>query len=428
MPDQKSTLDQLYRNKYGDILAILLRYIGYEHFDAAEDAVQTAFQRALEKWPITGAPDNPGGWLYTVARNAFLETARRKKTEFSKLQGVLQQAAQDRAGAGSIDAIDNLPVLADDLTMMILLCCNPELSPKSQVCLTLKSACGFSVREIARVLGMQDESVKKMVTRAKEKVSADANVFQALDEQRVSIRFSLVLETLYAMFTEGYAAASGDTQLRRDVAENAIHLAGTFLRSQITPEFYRGDLYALLALMLFQFSRFDARVDASGMPVRLQEQDRSLWNRELIQAGFAALEDSRTAETLSKYHLEARIAAEHSTSPTFEVTNWGSILSLYEQLLVEKDTPEVHLSRIVALRYVKGWQIAMNALDRLEAQQISRGKISVARSFLLHAVRADLLESAGRRDDARAEWEKARDNAPTSADRSFIENKLNRSG
>lgn len=424
MSDPKAAAEDLFRTKYGEVLAALLRFAGYQHMELAEEAVQAAFARALEKWSDADLPDNPAGWLYTVARRNYLESQRRAQTERDKLAQVRADRQVASAAFPSIhdndvhlvaDAAASPP--PDDLAVMILLCCNPELSPKAQVCLTLKAACGFSIPEIARALGMQEEATKKTITRARTKVTGDREVFTVLDPVRIQARFGLVLETLYALFNEGYAASRGEVQLRRDVAEEAIHLVNVFLKATITPDAHRGALHALLALMLLQFARFDARISPSGVPIRLQEQDRSQWNRNLIHAGMAALRASQASAQITPFHLEARIAAEHATSVSFQTTDWPAILALYDQLLHLKETPEVRLSRIVALRYVQGWEAALDDLDQLEAN-------TVARSFLLHAIRADLLESAGRASDAAAAWQIARTHAPTTADLAFIDQKL----
>lgn len=420
--DHAPVLVELFRTKYGEILAVLLRSTGYAHFDVAEEAVQTAFQRALEKWPQSGIPENAAGWLYTVARNALNETLRRRNVEATKL-AQLPRAEVAEADTLALDS-DNVEALAtphlDDLATMILLCCNPELSPKAQVSLTLKAACGFSVREIARALGMQEEATKKMITRAKAQVAADPQALHLLNANRITERFGLVLATLYALFLEGYAASSGATQLRRDVAQEAVRLTDLLLHASFTPDARHGELQALLALMLLQLARFEARRGASGIPVRLQEQDRAQWNPVLIRAGMAALEASTVSPVPTTFHIEARIAAEHALAPTFAATKWPRILALYDQLLLLKATPEVRLNRIVALRYAAGWQVALAELDRIERTEVN----TVARSFLLHAIRADLLEAAGRADEAARAWAAAQSQAPTTADRDFVATRL----
>jgi RNA polymerase sigma-70 factor (ECF subfamily) len=418
MSNPPSLTEHLFREKYGEILATLLRSSGYEHMDLAEEAVQFAFQRALEKW-LTGLPKNPGGWLYTVAKNAFLESLRRGKTEQQKYEQI-----QHETELFESHSYFELEEALDDLAAMILLCCNPELNPKSQVCITLKSACGFSVKEIARALGMQEEATKKIITRAKEKIEEDHDVFQELDQERIAERFTLVLETLYAMFTEGYSASGGETQLRKDVAEDAIRLANVFLQTKLTPVERRGEIHALIALMLLQFARFAARADEAGLPIRLQEQDRSKWNQGMVHAGLLALKESQASPRPSVFHLEARLAAEHATSPSFEGTNWKSILKLYDELLLLKDTPEVRTSRIVSVKYAEGWEPALAELEALESALKSQKAMTVPRSFLIHAVRADILEAAGKREEASKEWREAKKDAPTQADQDFVQKKL----
>ncbi len=420
MSDHRSATEHLFRHKYGEILAALWRYTGYENFETVEEAVQIAFQRALEKWLYTGVPDNPAGWLYAVARNTYLETIRRRKMEYLKLEQLHQQIEAPDDDRLATNELTQMTDVNDDLAMMLLLCCNPDLPPKGQICLTLKAACGFSVSEIAHALDMQEEAVKKTISRAKEKVATDRPALQAVRTDRVTTRFVLVLETLYALFNEGYFASRGNTQLRQDIAEEAIRLAHIFLDSTLTPTQYKGELYALIALMLCQFARFSTRTDTAGVPIRLQEQDRNQWNQEMIQAGLAALTASQVSEYVSIFHLEARIAAEHALSPSFSATRWPTILSLYDQLLQQKDTPAVRLSRIVAIHYAQGWEPAQRELDQLEAS----GLYTISQSFLFHAVRADLLEARGKSVEAVKEWQEAQRYAATVADRLFVEQKL----
>lgn len=421
MSEEKKLTEHLFRRKYGEILAALLRFLGYQNFELAEEAVQTAFQRALEVWPYSGIPANPAGWLYSVARNASLEVLRRKQTEAQKINQLQLESQQFPEEKG---AFEDLDLQLDDLPTMILLCCNPELSPKAQVSLTLKAACGFSVKEIARALGMAEEAIKKTITRAKEKVAAEPTLLQDLNQQRIADRFPQVTETLYAMFTKGYSASSGESQLRREIAEEAIRLSGLILHSKFTPQDRKGELSALLALMLLQGARFDARADQNGTPLRLQDQDRSKWNQEMIRAGLVALASSKMSKRLTAYHIEARIAAEHSTSPSFDEINWSMILAFYDQLLAIKDSQDVRLNRIVALRYAKGAAVALKELETFASTDRASGAAPAARTFLFHATKADLLESLACHAEALLEWEKALENAPTAADRGFVEEKL----
>ncbi len=425
MPSASSQLtEHLFRKKHGEMLGALVRGFGQQHFALLEEAIQTAFQRALETWPVSGVPQNPAGWLYQVARNAALDALRKEKIKEQKFTALEAEGACSAAALlpSEKENSDHAPEL-DDLATMILLCCNPELSAKAQVCLTLKAACGFSVHEIARALGMEDEAVKKTITRAKDKIAEAPENLRALDPKRIAERFALVLEVVYAMFTEGYSASGGESQLRNEIAETSIRLADVLLASQLTPVSRHGELHALMALMLLQYARFAAREDENGVAVRLQEQERGKWRAEFIHAGLVALEHSREVAEPTVYHFEARIAAEHAINSSFAATNWKKILALYEQLLAVKDTEQVRLNRIVALRYAEGPEAALRELEAwLETERGGGGKFGC--SFLFHAVWADLLEACGRAREARAEWQSAMQTAPTGAERKRIEKKL----
>lgn len=414
MTTSRAAIESVFRAKCGELCASLVTSFSYQRFDLVEDALQSAFQRALEKWPQTGIPQNPAGWLYAVARNICLEALRHAAV-------VDRTSAGLKATTAAVTTPDEEMALAipgglDDFAAMILLCCNPDVSEKSQLCLMLKAGCGLTVQEIGRLLGMADEAVKKTITRARERVSNEAGMFGTLDRQRIAARFPVVLETVYALFTEGYAASSGELTLRRDVAAQAVHLADVLLGSSFTPTDVRGDLHAVTALMLLQLARFDARVATDGVPIRLQEQDRGQWNQSMIRAGLDALAAATASDTVSPYHLEARIAAEHSTSPSFDRTNWVRILELYDQLLTLKDTAPVRLNRIVALRHARGALVALEELDALAVTT----RLPGATAFLRHTVRADILDALGRTVEARQSWEAAAAAAPTAADRAFV--------
>jgi RNA polymerase sigma-70 factor (ECF subfamily) len=416
MADVHATLESIFRAKYGELSASLLAAFGFAQFELVEEALQTAFERALERWPQKGVPENPAGWLYAVARNNCLEALRHASVADRKARQLRAEQPQEPAVDPDAGLAHSIPGGLDDFAAMILLCCNPDLSEKAQLCLTLKAGCGLSVQQIGRLLGMADEAVKKTVTRAKEKVALEAATFGALDRVRITSRFPLVIETVYALFTEGYAASSGDQSLRRDVAAQAVHLCDVLIGSSFTPTDAHGPLHALMALMLLQLARFDARVGSDGVPVRLQEQDRGRWNQSMIRAGLDALRAASTAAVVTPYHLEARIAAEHSTSTSFDRTNWRLILDLYDQLLTLKDTPAVRLNLVVAICQAKGPTAALEQLDALAAE----GPTPAATAFLRHAIRADILDALGHHDEARQSWRIALASAPTDADRAFV--------
>jgi RNA polymerase sigma-70 factor (ECF subfamily) len=425
MPENDTIIEHLFRRKYGEMLSVLLRKFGNEKFDLAEESIQHAFQKAIEKWSYTGVPDNPSAWLYTVAQNSLLDTLKRDKTGEQKIEQFKYEQISDSKLIPELNEAEFDENESDDLMKMVFLCCNPDINPKAQICITLKAACGFTVAEISRALGMSAESVKKIITRAKSKIAGETNPLTALNSYRIADRFPLVIEVIYAMFTEGYSASSGELSLRREIAEEAIYLGGVILNSKYTPEESKGDLSALIALMLFQFSRFEERIDGEGIPKRLQEQDRSKWDSEMIAAGFLALEDSKKSDLPSVYHLEARIAAAHSSGKSFKETDWDKINSLYDELLKLKDTVSVRMNRIVAILYTKGPELALNEInDLMKSLKPVSGHI-LNQSYHLNALHAEILETVGDEQNALLLWKSALKLSPTSADKKFIESKIN---
>jgi RNA polymerase sigma factor (sigma-70 family) len=402
--------DHLFRRKYGETVAALVSLFGSVHFEIIEEAVQAAFQHALQKWPLAGSPQNPAGWIYSVARNQVLETIRKQQAENKR--GQYFYASQPQACSNAVKQ--------DDMVQMLLLCCNPDLSIKDQIYLTLKVACGFSIREIARATSKAEETVKKSITRAKQKINSIQEIFAEIRPQQIRLRFAALIVTMYALFNEGYAASSGEEQLRKDMAEEAIYLCDIFLKSRLTPSNFIPQLNALMALMLFHYARFDTRQGADNQPVLLQEQDRKKWNKGIITAAMQALRDSQNTDTFTSFHIEARIAAEHCCSPSFAETNWKKIIEMYDQLLLLKDTTEVRLNRIIALKYVYGNQRAQNELDSLSKSEIHSGALS----YLIYALQAQLLEETDHPQQSKKFWKQALENAPTHTDVNFIKEKL----
>ncbi len=265
--------------------------------------------------------------------------------------------------------------------------------------------------------------MKKVIARAKSKIADNRNVLSDLDAKKISNRFFYAMETLYAMFTDGYSASSGELHLRKEIAEKAIRICSMLLNSSLVPEEQKNDLNALISLMLFQFARFDARIGSNGTVVRLQEQNRNLWNKELIAAGMHALEASMKTSHVSAYQIEARIASEHSRRISFDTTYWNKIISLYDQLVQSKGTEEVRLNRIAALRYGNKLGIALQEIEEMSQHTYMNDKPPHI-LFLYYSVKADLLHASGRHSESIQEWKRALAIAPTTADKIFIEQAL----
>jgi RNA polymerase sigma-70 factor (ECF subfamily) len=388
------------------MVAALARTLGSERLDLAEEVVQEALLRALQRWPHEGIPENPEGWLYRVARNVALDRGRRDTT----LAGKLDLLTVEFPEAGSLAE----PALDDELAL-VFLCCHPALSEDSQVALVLKTAGGFSVEEIAAGFLARPSAVAQRLTRARDSLrQAGAQVELPPDDQ-LPQRLDAVLRAVYLLFNEGYSAHAGPTAVRAELCREAIRLADLLTASPLTE---RPDAHALLALLCFQASRLPARSDDDGALILLAEQDRHRWDRDLIARGFRALERAAAGETLTTYHLEAGIAAAHAAAPSFAATDWRGILDLYDQLLDLHPSPVVALNRAVAVAEVRGPAAALEALDAVaDVPQLGR-------YYLLPATRAALLERLGRGRDAAGEYRRALELAGTEQEKRWIEARI----
>lgn len=377
-------VDHLFRHESGKLVAVLTRVFGTENIDLAEDVVQDSLAEALTQWPYKGVPDNPSGWLFRVARNKSLNILNR---------GKLQQkySAEIRAGllAGgtmesSLDLLFSEQEILDDQLSMLFTCCHPAISPDSQIALALKTLCGFNIPEIARSFLTTEENIRKRLTRAKQGIREAPVRFAVPAGAELQQRLDTVLSMLYLLFNEGYSASTGDDLVRYDLCAEAIRLAGLIEQHPAIRD--RSAVWALLALMAFNASRFKARQDARGRLLTMAEQDRSLWDRGLIAKGVDYLRRSagaglstragalpgRSAETgladgtASAYYWLAAISAHHALAPDFSSTDWAGILALYDGLVRVEDSPVVRLNRAVALSMVEGPQKALLELDRLQ--------------------------------------------------------------
>jgi len=394
-------IDRLYRDEAGRVLATLIRVVG--DFELAEEAVQDAFQAAVEQWPETGSPDLPRAWLIRVGRNKGVDRLRRRIRARSR-QGELEAevladpplaAAPDEEGAdeGLFDA-----GLADDMLRLIFTCCHPALGMEAQVGLTLKTVCGLSTEVVARAFVTSHETVAQRLVRAKRKIRDAGIPYQVPPLAILDERLEGVLATIYLVFTEGYAGSSGPSLLREDLSAEAIRLGR--LLDGLMPG--RPAVRGLLALMLLHDARREGRVTAEGDVVLLEDQDRTRWDRARIAEGARLVEAAlRMPGPPSPYAVQAAIAALHAQAPRWEDTDWRQIVGLYEVLLRIQPTPVVELNHAAALSMVDGPARALDLVDALAA----RG--SLDGYHLLPAVRADLLRRLGRKDEALAAYRAA---------------------
>jgi RNA polymerase sigma-70 factor, ECF subfamily len=367
--------------------------------------VQEAFVAAVARWPRDGVPANPGGWITLTARNSAIDRLRRDRRYAQKLREL------ELLGAGEEPSDTELSAIPDDRLRLLFTCCHPALAIEARVALTLRTLGGLSTPEVARALLTTEAAMQQRLVRAKRKIGAAGIRYEVPGEEQLPARLGSVLASLYLIFNEGYLATSADTLVRRELCDEAIRL-GRVLAGLIPRE---TEVLGLLALMLLHHSRRDARLDAGGDLVLLEEQDRSLWRRAEVDEGLRLAE---LAGAAGPYALQAAIAAEHARAARADATDWPRIAALYERLESLAPSAVVTLNRAVAVAMADGPERGLEILDELAAN----GELDDYR--LLHSARADLLRRLGRGRDAAAAYARALALATNPVERRFLERRL----
>jgi len=388
----------IFRAESGRSVATLVRLFG--SIDIAEEAVQDAFAVALERWPTSGLPPNPGAWITTTARNRAIDRLRRESSR------------HDRHAQVALLQVNNEPIepvgpVTDDRLRLIFTCCHPALAPEAQIALTLRLLGGLQTPEIARAFLVQEATMAARITRAKKKIAAARIPYRVPGDAELPDRLRPVLAVLYLVFNEGYTASAGDELTRPDVSGEAIRLAR--LLAELMPD--EPEVIGLLALLLLTESRRTARTAPDGALVLLPDQDRTAWDGRLIAEGQALVRACLRRNQPGPYQIQAAINAVHSDAPTAAATDWGQILALYDQLLAVSPTPVVALNRAVALAEVKGPEVALAAVEELGG---------LTDYHLFHATRADLLDRLGRRAEAATAYQAAMELTANAAERAFL--------
>ncbi|MED5614294.1 RNA polymerase sigma factor [Janthinobacterium sp. P210005] len=398
--DAIAAVERVFRQEKGRVLAGLMRRFG--DLGLAEDVLQEACRKALELWPQAGIPSNPAAWLSSVARNAGLDHVRRAGKSVSEAEAVLSclPAAM----------LDETQAIEDDRLRLLFICCHPALAPEAQVALALRTLCGLSTGEIARAFGVAEAALSQRLLRARRKIAEARIPFELPPAQDWPQRLAQVLHVIYLVFSEGYCASGGDSLLRADLCAEALRL-GRLLDS-LQPG--QPEVQGLLALLLLQASRGPARLSPAGCLLTLEEQDRRLWQGDLIAEGLAVLERALPARAPGPYQLQAAIAALHAKAVTASQTDWRQISALYGALLRHKPEPLILLNAVIACAMAHGAEHGLAWLERLEAVP------SLANSHYLHAARADLLRRQGDRRGALAAYARAAMLAANAVERQYL--------
>jgi RNA polymerase sigma-70 factor (ECF subfamily) len=398
--DTLDTLDALgdvYRREIGRCVATMVRVLG--DVDLAEDAVAEAFAIAAEKWPATGVPPNPGGWITTTARNRAIDRLRREATRderhraSARLHGNEPAMHDSQSGPDDLGDLGDIDVVPDDQLRLMFLCCHPALAPDVQVALTLRLLCGLETHEIARAFLVPEATMAQRIVRAKRKIRDTRMPYRIPEAAELPDRLPPVLAAIYLVFNEGHTASTGDDLVRTDLTSEAIRLARVLV--ELMPD--EPEALGLLALMLLTDARRPARLDAEGNPVLLADQDRSRWDAELVAEGDAIVRALLRRNAPGPYQAQAAIAAVHAAAPTWDATDWSQIVQLYDLLHALRPNDVVALNRAIAIAERDGPQAGLDALATLDLDGYRH----------LHVTRGELLSRLGWDAEAVAEFDRA---------------------
>jgi len=401
------TIESTYRTQSRRVLATLIRLLG--DFDLAEEALHDAFAAAVERWPVDGVPSNPRSWLISTGRFKSIDRIRRRAKFNQHLVAVAERLAGTVAPAPDVDDES----VEDDRLRLIFTCCHPALAPDAQIALTLREVCGLTTEEIARAFLTPAPTLAQRIVRAKAKIRDAKIPYQIPERAELTERLDTVLHVIYLVFNEGYSASSGSSLTRRDLSAEAIRLGRLLVELLPEPE-----AMGLLALMLLHDARREARSSSEGDVLLLDEQDRSLWNRDQIAEGAALVERALGTRRFGPYTLQAAIAAVHAESPNAAATDWRQIVGLYEVLRRLDPSPIVELNHAVAIAMVSGPAEGLARIDAI----LARGEL--VEYSLAHSARADLCRRLGRTADAAAAYERALSLTRQEPGRRFLERRL----
>ena len=409
-------VDHLFRHESGKLVSVLTRIFGADNLDLAEDVVQDSLVEAISQWNFKGVPENPSGWLFMVAKNKALNIINREKYQRKYSSDVAHFLQSQWTAEPALNHIFSESEMLDDQLRMMFTCCHPSISMDSQVALTLKTLCGFSISEIAKAFLTTDENINKRLVRARQKIREDKIPFEVPAGKMLEGRLDAVLEAIYLLFNEGYSASTGNDIIRFELCEEAIRLSEIIAAYEALKN--KSNVYAVLSLMYLNASRFKSRTDDRGNIFTMAEQDRTLWDRSLMQKGFYYLAKSTSDKVLSTYHILAAISAYHCAAKDFESTDWNSILSLYDKLIKIDPSPVVLLNRAIVISKVN------NALEGLEELEKIKDSPAIESYHLFYSTQAELYIQINEFSKASASLKKAIQLSPLQAEKDLLKRKL----
>ncbi len=412
----RDLLEEIYHTESRQILATLIRLLG--DFDLAEDALHDAFKTALEQWQKGSVPANPRAWLISAGRFKAIDQLRRRARFEMSLTPLDEEIASVPIIENGLDKTepDNTG-FNDDRLRLIFTCCHPALSQEARIALTLREVCGLTTEEIAYAFLTTPSTLAQRIVRAKTKIREARIPYEVPSDDELPDRLDAVLQVIYLVFNEGYSASSGTSVVRADLSNEAIRLGHLLMELLPDPE-----VIGLLALMLLQESRRSARSTSTGDLVLFDDQDRSLWNRDLITAGLALVDRAMSSQHVGSYTLQGAIAAVHAAAPTAAATDWVQIVRLYDLLIGVNPSPVVKLNRAVAVAMLAGPLAGLKLIDAI----LEGGELN--EYHLAHAARAEFCRRLGRTAEARSSYEKALTLAQQEPERRFLEQKLRELG
>ncbi|CAN5291935.1 sigma-70 family RNA polymerase sigma factor [soil metagenome] len=405
-------VDHLFRHESGKMVAVLTKLLGIDNIETAQDIVQDTLLKAMSVWSFKGIPANPSAWLYHVAKNNAIDILRSRKVFKKAGSNYALELNSDKTDEINIQNIFLENEIKDSQLRMMFVCCHPQIPYESQIALTLKTLCGMCVHEIANAFLTSDDTITKRIYRAKEKIRHEKISMEVPSAALFVSRLDSVLHSLYLLFNEGYNSSHTDKLIRDDLCENAMRLCHILTQHIYTNH---ASAKALLALMCFQASRLQCRVDDKGNIITLKYQDRQAWNRQLIQKGFDYLEEATEDDSFSFYHLQAAIASLHASAASFEQTDWKTVYQLYEILYTIKPDPVIALNKAIASSYAVSMQSALDALYQIKGLE---------KHYLYYATLGEMCFGLNKKNEARNYFERALSLTGSKSEQQLLYNKI----